>query len=208
MQIYLTLLLCILSQAIHAQDERFFREMYTGELANSQKKPFDYKIEVSSDKYEIDLNRDNKKDSIQSIKKDGVDFFRINDEYGKTVFEAKLETKGFESKIFRASFKTISKDIDVLLLHFYEGYTKTASFEGSARLYVVTIKKRSLKDITLTTGPYFWTEKEQVAGKYWARRYSVQTDDLNKDGKKEIIVNFNNINKILYYSDKGIWKSF
>lgn len=208
MQIYLTLLLCMLSSVIQAQDERFFRQMYTGELANSKKVPFSYKIEASSDKYVIDLNRDNKKDSFQTIKRDGIDFFRINDEYGKSVFEAKLETKGFESKIFRASLKTISKDIDVILLHFYEGHTKNSVFEGSARLYVVTIRKRDLSSATLDVGPYFWTEKAGVASKYWARRYSVNTVDLNQDGYKEIVVSFNNIDRILYYSKKGIWASF
>ena len=208
MHIYITFLLCIFTFSSIAQDERFFRSIYSGELFDSKQTPFEYKIEVSSDKYLLDLNRDKKQDSFQTVKKDGVDFFRINDEYGKQVFEGKLETKGSESKIFRASFKTISKDTDVLLLHFYEGHNDAAIFEGSARLYIITIQNRDFKQITMTKGPFFWSEKERAANKYWARRYSVNTVDLNKDGIKEISVSFNNIDRIYYYSKSGEWKNF
>ena len=208
MQIYMTFLLCIFSIGAVAQDERFYRSIYSGDLANSKEGPFEYKIEVSSSKYLIDLNRDGKKDSIQTVKKDGVDFFRINDDFGKQVFEGKLETKGSESKIFRASLKTISKDVDVLLLHFYEGHNDAAIFEGSARLYIVTIRDRDFRLVSMTKGPFFWTEKQGVANKYWARRYSVNTLDLNKDGIKEIAVSFNNIDRIYYYSKNKEWVKF
>ena len=209
MKISTTLLLCVLSLVAIAQDERSFRAMYSGELATSGAGNLDnYKVAIQSDPYEIDLNRDGKNDSIQTIKKDGVDFFRVNDEYGKKVFESKLETKGARSRIFRASFKTISKDIDVLLLHFYEGDTKLANFEGSARLYIITIKNRDLKNLSMKIGPYFWTEKEKTAGQYWTRRYTVSTEDFNKDGTKEILVRFNRITKVLYYTNKERWKSF
>lgn len=208
MRLYVTILLCIFSFSSLAQDERFFRSIYSGDLYDTKKAPFEYKIEVSSDKYLIDLNRDDKKDSIQTFKRDGVDFFRINDEYGKNVYEAKLETKGRDSKIFRASFKTISPTVDVLLLHFYEGHNEAAIFEGSARLYIVTLKNRNFKEISITKGPHFWSEKAGVAGKYWARRYTVNTVDLNKDGQKEISVSFNNIDRIYYYSSSGSWLMF
>lgn len=209
MRLSVTILLCIFTLNVQAQDERFYRSIYSGALDNNESEPFEYKIEVSSDKYLIDLNRDNKKDSIQTIKRDGVDFFRINDEYGKNVFEAKLETKGRDSKIFRVSFKTISPTIDVLLLHFYEGHNEAAVFEGSARLYIVTIKNRNFKEISMTKGTFFWSEKAGISNKYWARRYTVNTVDLNKDGQKEISVSFNNIDRIYYYSTKsGSWQMF
>lgn len=202
------MLLCIFLFQAKAQDERFYRSIFNGDLSNTSDIPFEYKVEVSSHKYLMDLNRDSKKDSFQSVKKDGVDFFRINDEYGKQVFEAKLETKGKESKIFRASFKTISNSVDVLLLHFYEGHNDAAVFEGSARLYIITIKDRDFKKITMTKGPFFWSEFEGATNKYWARRYSVNTADLNKDGVKEISVSFNNIDRVYYYSSNGEWKKF
>lgn len=208
MHIYIALLLCIFSFNTPAQDERFYRGIFSGEHFNSKEVPFTYKIEVESSKYLIDLNHDGKEDSIQTVKRDGVDFFRINDDFGKMVFEAQLETKGVDSKIFRASLKTISKNIDVLLLHFYEGHTGAAIFEATARLYIVTIKDRDFRKTTITKGPFFWSEKEGVAGKYWARRYTVNTKDFNGDGVKEVAITFNNIDRIYYYSKFGDWRAF
>jgi hypothetical protein len=206
MKIYLALLLCVFSIASNAQDERYYRSIFTGELFDTKVKPFTHKIEVESAHYMIDLNRDGKSDSLQAVKKDGVDFIRINDEYGRLVFESKLDTKGKASKIFRVSFKAISPDTDVLILHFYEGENDAAIFESSARLYFLTIPKRKLKEISFSKGPFFWSEKERAAGKYWARRYSVSTIDFNKDGIREISVSFNKINRIYFYLSTGQWR--
>lgn len=202
---YLTLMLCILSIAAYAQDERYFRSIYSGELFDLKDKNYYHKVKVSSQKYMIDLNRDGKEDSIQTMKMDGNDFVRINDEYGREVFRHMLETKGRNSAIFRASFKNIDAHNDVLILHFYEGETQAAIYEASARLYFLTIPKRDLRKIKITKGPFFWMEKERAAGKYYNRRYSVNTVDYNNDGTREISVSFNNINRV-YMFVNGSWQ--
>lgn len=199
MKAFLGILLCILSFNSFAQDERYYRSIFSGDLFGTEKKGFPFKVAVRSPKYMIDLNRDGKDDSIQTMKKDGVDFFRVLDEYGKVALNYKLETKGANSSVFRVSFKKISKEIDVLILHYYEGETQAAKFEGSGRLYFVTIKNRDLKQISVQKGPIFWTERESVAGKYWNRRYTVNTVDYNDDGFREISTSFNRNNRVYMY---------
>lgn len=199
-------LLCVLSQISWSQDERFYRNMFNGLLQKGQK-PIPYKIKVFSPKYMIDLNRDGINESFQAVKKDGVDFIRINDAYGEKLCEHKIESKGAKSRIFKANFVKVNKNVDVLVLHFYEGEIDVSTYESSARLYFVTILNGKLASASLTKGPYFWNEKEKRPNQYWNRKYTVNFVDYNKDGQKEISVNYHNISKIFYYSKNGIWES-
>lgn len=199
------LMLCIFSFSAMAQDERYFRSIYSGDLFNVKDQNYYYKVKVESPKYMIDLNRDSKDDSIQSIKMDGNDLIRINDEYGRNVFSHKLETKGKNSHLFRVSFKAIDEKTDVLILHFYEGETQSATFEGSARLYFITIPNRDLRKMKMTKGPFFWMERERAAGKYYNRRYTVNTIDYNNDGSREISISFNKTSRVYFYLN-GDWQ--
>lgn len=159
----------------------------------------------------IDLNRDGIVDSFQTVKKDGIDFIRINDANGVKVFEKRLHAKGKNSSIIKAHLVSISPAADALILHYYEGDHDNAIFEGSARLYVLTIRDRNLNKISFSKGPHFWTERESSSPhyqKYWARRFVVNTLDYNGDGIKEISVSFNKIHRILQYTKAGVWELF
>ncbi len=188
------------------QDERFYRKMFSSKLSEAIE-DFDYKIHVDSPRYTLDLNRDGLKDSFQTVKKDGVDFIRVIDPFGKIVFEKSLLTKGAYGRIFKARFVAVKKDVDVLILYYYEGETQSATFEGSARLYFLTIPGKDLGRITLSRGPYFWHERERGEGKYWNRRYSVNILDYNKDGVQEISVSYNKSSRVYFYISDGVWKS-
>ncbi len=205
MQSLIVLFLCIMSFNSFSQDERFYRKMFSSK-ASKNIEEFEFKIGVASPRYTLDLNRDGLKDSFQTVKKDGVDFIRIMDPFGRVVFEKSLLTKGKKSSIFKAHLKTISKNVDVLILHFYDGYTESSTFEGSARLYFLTIPNRKLNLITMTKGPYFWTERERTAGKYWNKRYTVNVLDYNNDGFKEISVSYNKLSRVYFYISDGIWE--
>lgn len=204
MRTVIFLTLCVVSHLAFGQDERFYRDIFNGNLLEGVK-PLHYKIEVASSKYMIDLNSDGIKDSFQTIKRDGIDFIRINDAYGKVMLERELLTKGGKSKIFKAHLKNVNKDTNVLILHFYEGQNESSIFEGSARLYFITFPKNNLAEATLTKGPYFWTENERAAGKYFNRRYSVNVIDYNDDGTNEISVSFNSSQRMYLYKLNGKW---
>jgi hypothetical protein len=114
-------------------------------------------------------------------------------------------TKGKNRSIFKAHLVSISPTGDVILVHVYAGDNEAAIFAGSARLYFVTIRERNLKKITMTKGPYFWTEKERAAGKYWNKRFSVNVLDYNNDGQKEISVKYNTRSRVFFYVSDGFW---
>jgi hypothetical protein len=197
------------SQITLAQDERFYRQLFDGSLNRDYDKDLVYKYEIKSPEYMLDLNRDGVVDVFQTTKKDGVDFFKIYDANGNLKFETKLAAKGKHSRIFKAHLVDVAPNADALILHYYEGDTQDAVFEGSARLYIVTIRDRDLKKISITKGPYFWHEREVSTPhyhKYWNRRFIVNTLDYNKDGIKEISVSFNRMHQIMYYTGFGVWK--
>lgn len=206
MKSIILIVLCVFSFLGHAQNERYYRSLFSGKIFDIDKNEFKYKVAVQSPKYMLDLDRDGIMDSIQTLKKDGIDFFRINDSSGREIYSDKLFTKGRGSKIFKVQFTQIKKGVDALIVHFYEGSNDAATFEASARLYIYTILDNNLLKISKTRGPLFWMENERAAGKYFNRRYSVNLIDYNNDGIKEISTSFNRINRVLSYKGDGLWR--
>lgn len=198
--------LLLLSLSGFAQDERFYRKIYSGELSAEKKEKSQHKLIYDSSPYNIDLNRDKIDEQIITSNRDGVDFIVIKDILGNILFESDLSTIGYKSKISKISFKTISESTDVLILHFYEGFIQTSSFEATARLYFLSIDNRDLRTMKLFKGPHFWHEKETQNNIYMNRNYSVNVLDYNGDGRKEISINYNNIARIYFYLNEGRWK--
>jgi hypothetical protein len=206
LQVALLFVVVSMGNSVYAQDERFYRKIFTGELFDvEQEKPI-YKVVAMSPLYKIDLNRDGVEEGIIIEKKDGMDFLTIIDRFGRPWFNQMLDTMGGRSKIYKIQLKSISKTTDALIVHFYEGHTNATIFEATARLYFVTIDKRDLRTLRMFKGPHMWHEKEMVADKYWNRYYSVNVKDYNGDGRREISVSYNKISRIYFYLEDGRWK--
>src|SRR5690606_9250003 len=60
-----------------AQDERFYRKIFTGELKGTEETIQDYKVRAQSPVYKIDLNRDGIEEGLIAENIDGVDYLRI-----------------------------------------------------------------------------------------------------------------------------------
>ena len=188
-----------------AQDERYYRKIFTGELQDKTKEVFQYKVVVKTPRYEIDLNQDGSFESIRVEKKDGFDFFIIYDEFGREIFNKRLPAIGAKSRLLKVGLKGINKDVNALILHFYEGAIDATKFEAMAKLFFVTFDKKDLKKISFQDGPHFFHEKVK-GDQYLNRRYSVNVIDYNGDGSREISVSYNKISRIYFYTKTGVWK--
>ena len=204
-QLTLFITFVFFSNPLKAQDERYYRKIFTRDLVNEESTSDYFKEVQSSSIYKIDLNRDGVEEGIILKKKDGIDYIQIIDQMGISLLEHKLETIGRGSKVYKILLKTLAKDSDVLILHFYEGSTESSVFEATARLYFISIDHRDLKSLKVFKGPHFWHEKE-VGYKYWNRYYNVNVYDYNKDGRKEISINYNKVARIYFYLGDGRWK--
>tara|TARA_B100001971_G_scaffold215195_1_gene260239 strand:+ start:63226 stop:63870 length:645 start_codon:yes stop_codon:yes gene_type:complete len=189
-----------------AQDERYYRKIFTGELYEKKEEILNYKVSVETDAYLIDLNRDGKKERIKALKKDGLDFIEIRDRFGQNLMTEKLKAVGGESKLYKIQLKTISSETDVLILHYYEGQIDSTIFEGRARVYFLTIQNRDFKRMYFYEGPHIFLEKEMVNNKYALRYYTVDTLDYNNDERNEISINYGHIQHIFFYIRNGIWR--
>lgn len=196
----------IIGNLCFAQDERYYRKIFTGELYDKKDEQLNFKIKVATDSYLIDLNRDGKNERIRTLKKDGLDFIEIKDRFGQLILNKKLKAIGGDSTLYKIQLKTISSEADVLILHFYEGATDSTIFEARARVYFVTIQNRDLKRIYMYEGPHIFYEKEMPHGKYGLRYYTVDTFDYNNDDRNEISINYGHIQHIFFYIRNGIWR--
>lgn len=207
---YSLIFLCgtfILALPVLAQDERYYRQIFTDELSEEKEGPTRHKIKASTPEYLVDINRDNHKEKIQVLKKDGLDFIQIKDRFGRIRFESQLVAKGIDSRLYKIRLKTISESTDSLILYFYEGHSGTVVFQATARLYFITVENRDLDKIYIFRGPPFFYEKEKPVDQYSRRHYSVSVLDYNKDGRNEISTNFNHIQRIFFYARQGLWKA-
>lgn len=197
--------LCAFNYA-RAQDERFFRKIFTDEL-RPDKKIERYKIEVSTPNYEIDLNRDGRPEVLKVEKRDGQDFFLILGASGEKLAELKLDAKGLDSVLYKVQLKTLSSGTDALILYFDEGKSGTVVFQSTARIYMASIDQGDLEKISFIKGPAFYYEKERPVDQYSRRYYNVSVFDFNKDGTKEVAVSYNDIQRIYFYLGKGRWQA-
>ncbi|MFZ4712357.1 MAG: hypothetical protein ACOYL6_01480 [Bacteriovoracaceae bacterium] len=189
---------------IWAQDERFFRQIFTGELGKEQAKlRKDYKWVAESPEHKLDLDGDGVAESLKVLKRDGENWLELSGKLGQPFYSVKIEAKGKDSSLFRINLVSLSSTVKVLLLSFYEGFTHYKQFNGTARLFLLSFEDNKLEQISFSTGPSFWLEREKVSDQYFKRLYSIDVNDLNGDKTKEIIVSFNRSNRALAYRGKG-----
>lgn len=208
-QQWLILGLFLLSGALWAQDERYYRQILSGELANSSqehKESTGVQLSLKGASYKVDLNNDGIEEIIQPQKRNGVDWIEIRSAQETKIFEGKLLASGAESSIYKIKMVSLSKKVKALIFYLYEGKTQAKKFEATARLFFVTYENNDLSHMKMTEGPHYFHEKEAQRDQYFRRDYMVNVHDINNDGTREIAVQFNHIQRIFQYIGKGEWR--
>lgn len=207
MKVLRLFLIFICVQSVSAQDERFFREIYTDQLKNINLNidKSVAKVQVRTPLYQLDINNDGLTESLIAEKRDNKDWFVIENFRGQKIYETRLYASGEQASLFKITWSRINKKTNALLLHFFEGFTRSTKFEGIARLYLVSIDNDDISTLAATKGPYFWHEYEKPRDIYWKRAFKVNVLDYNKDGQREVSVNFNNITSLYHYNGNGKW---
>jgi hypothetical protein len=192
-----------------AQDERYYRQIFTGELPKSDTSPeINQQFFVKGAIYHLDLDDDKIEEMIEPSKIDGVDWIEIKSSGGSTHFKTKLPAIGGVSTLYKIKLVRITSSAKALILFLDEGVTSGLFFESTARIYVLTYEKNNLKEMALTLGPHFFHEKERQREQYMRRDYSVNVYDIDGDGIREISVQYNHIQRIMKYMGNGEWSRF
>lgn len=196
------------SAGVFAQDERYYRQILNGELPSfgqEVREVQEHQFNVKGASYSIDLNSDGIEEVIQPQKRDGVDWIEIKDSSNRKIFEAKLLAMGGESTIYKAKLAHLSLKTKVLILFLDEGKTNGKRFESSARIYLVSFENNDLTNIHITTGPHHFHEKEGQRDQYWERDYVVEIRDVDLNGVRDVVVQYNHIQRIMLYAGRGDW---
>ncbi len=197
------------SKIATAQDERYYRQIFTGELPKSDtSSDLAQQFFVKGASYHIDLDGDKMEEVIEPSKIDGVDWIEIKSMSGSSQFKTKLPAIGGVSTLYKIKLVHITPTAKTLILFLDEGVTSGLFFESTARIYLLTYEKNNLKQMTLTMGPHFFHEKERQREQYWRRDYTINVYDIDGDGIREIAVQFNNIQRIMRYMGDGDWSRF
>lgn len=194
-----------------SQDERYFRQILSGELPKLSEEYKENRLpqfNVTGASYKFDLNADGFEETIRPQKRDGVDWLEIRDATQRKIFEGKLLAMGSESSIYKIKVVNLSLKVKAAILFLDEGSTKGKRFESTARIYVVSFENNDLDTLSMTEGPHFFHEKEAQREQYWRRDYNVNIYDMDGDGVREIAVMYNHIQRIMKYKSRGEWERF
>jgi hypothetical protein len=194
-----------------AQDERYYRQILKGQLPELNKESPEassFQFNVKSPAYLVDLNGDGIEESIYAQKRDGVDWIEIKNSSQRTLFEAKLLAMGGESHLYKINLVHITPQVKTLILFLDEGGVQGKRFESTARVFFVTYENNDLSRMKFTIGPHFYHEKESQRDQYFRRDYMVSVVDLDNDGKREISIHYNHIQRIFVYKGNGEWKRY
>lgn len=206
MPIHRLILLVFLISHAYGQDERYFRDIFSGALVKkSKEEKLPPKVVVHSPFYRMDINGDGVPELFRTSKRDNIDWFELYDFRDHLIFEYELATQGISSGIYKLTLVQLSSTTKAVLVHFYEGFTESTRFDGTARLYVMTIDDSDLSKISMVRGPHFYHEFAKVREQYFRRPMSVNVVDYNNDGVKEVSTSYGFIQYIMSYRGSGEW---
>lgn len=201
-------LILIHSLSSFAQDERYYRQILNGDLPNMSKEfseALEHQFNVKGASYQVDLNGDGIEEIIQPQKRDGVDWIEIKDSSQRKLFDAKLLAMGSESVIYKIKIAQLSLKTKLLMIFLDEGKTEGRRFESTARIYLVTFDNNDLSTFQMTEGPHYFHEKEGQRDQYWRKNYAVEVRDVDQNGVRDVIIQYNHIQRIMIYKGNGEW---
>jgi hypothetical protein len=193
-----------------AQDERYFREIFTGEMIHKDKKEEAKKVyyQAFTPRYIFDLNNDGDKEKFFYETRDAGHNFYIENSHNELLYKASFESVGKGAHLYRVGIHHLNPQTTVLLLYFFEGSIDYLNFQGTSRLYFLTIEDNDLHKIYLNRGPIIWEEFQNTKGHYRQRPFDISLIDYNHDGTREIAVKNHLISRVYLYRGKGLWANF
>ncbi len=196
----------VLSLNVNAQDETLIKEMIENIKKSRSGSPQEESfVKVTSPLYELDINEDGRNEYIVLEKRDNVDWIHIHNHNRQKFFSASFTPKGNNANVYKIHRRRVSQSLHVLLIYYYEGYTRHHAFQGTSRLYVITIDKKDLSKLSMSRGPILFEEKHELRRHYHQRPYKTSIEDFDGDGIGEISVYYNKISRILKYKSDGQW---
>jgi hypothetical protein len=189
-----------------AQDERYFREIISGDLVHEKSKDQAAAAILSYSKvYEFDLTGNHRFERIIFERRDGVDWVTVYNYQKELILEYQLDTQAADSRVYKLKLNNISSTKRLLTLYFYSGATDYLTFKANTRLYFITFNVNDLSQMCAQKGPVFWEEFNNKKGHYHQRFYNMQLKDIDSSNTKELIVSFRTIRRVYRLNNEMEW---
>lgn len=207
-RLFLLFFLVSLISSGHAQDERLYRKTVLGAFVPQEQKekiPTKYLFKANSDMYRVDISGNGYKEGIVFEKIDGENWLHIHDSHLMRIRSFPLHAEGVGAHPIKVSVRQMSKHVRILYISFYEGYTKGLDFHGSSRAYIINVRDGNIKKATLSKGPRFFEESEEIFGRYYLKRMKVSVEDLDGNGTKELVFRKHRMVRIYLLNKEDHW---
>jgi hypothetical protein len=190
-----------------ALDERLFRYQVRKDAWKEEKQTFKnrYKWSANSSLYEIDINEDSYPEFLQSVKRDGEDWFLIRNMEKKTIFKTKLPVMGYGSYLYKVYYSKLEANVWLLILFHYQGMIQFQNFHGQSRIYFLIFEGIDYKNIYFKEGPIIGEERKLFPHWYFKRNYEVSVRDIDGDGRKDIDIAYKDSHYFYFYQKRGLW---
>ena len=196
----------VVVSSVLSQDESAFRNIITGAKSSLEEKNYSWLI--SSRSFELDINEDGTPEKLLFQKRDGEDWVLMSNPYGTTLFEAKLDPLGKDSRVYKITLVNVSPTVRTLIVHYYVGLTKYLNMESNARLYFITVEDGNFRKTSFYRAGYCWEELSRPTDHYHRRSYDLKIVDYEGDGTREIALVNRSMTMIYSYKGKGVWTAF
>lgn len=200
-----SLLLIFILMTTYAQDEWFFKDMLRGNVSPEPPEILRQHYFSNPKTIGLDLTGDGRNEYIRFQIIDGRTYVRVYDDTKKFLREQKLEIKGYEAKPYRIIKKYLSKTAIATIIVFFEGKTGYLEKQGTSALYVAVSDNGTLNNFEFKKLTSVWLEHEKLDN-YIRRPYDISFEDIDSDGKNEIVVHSGVVKRIFYYDSNNIWR--
>lgn len=200
--------LFLLSGASRAQDERYFRDLLSGDFLREQSPEREApRYRAFAPLYDLDLTGDNRFERLMFEMRDGLDWISILDYQKNALFRYDLGPTAAGSRVYRIRKIDVNNQVKALILYYYEGANTYLGIHANARAHILTYNPEDLKNsLKAFKGPAFWEEFHDGRDHYRRRRYDLEFSDLNNNGTKEMMLKLDNITRIYQFQENGEWK--
>jgi len=185
------------------------RDLFGAKLKKYQKKKktvSQYKWQVFSPFYRMDIDNDGRDEGFALEKSDGRNFIHVIDKSKEVTGSFEIDTMGDSSKVYKVAVSNLDKKTKIAIVYFYEGKNDYISFFGSVRLYFITFDNLDISKPKFFKGPVIWEEAKDGMRHYHNKKYKVGLVDYNKDGRKEVVVKHHRMSSVFMYFGEGNWR--
>lgn len=190
-----------------AQDETFFKDVLSGSIFKNINRTQVADFVTMNQFYHYDITGDGSEEVIIPSKRDGSDWLTIKDRLGKILFEDKMQAYGVDAILYKIKIMQLSPKVKGIVLFYMDGETDWLELKRTARVYLLSLTDGKFA-YKLFSGAHMAVENSKVRDQYIRRQMNVESEDLNKDGIKEIIISYETIQHIFMYQPNGSWMRF